>query len=210
MSQVRASSTSDTGRACWWSPSAVGFFGSCDGRGCSCPPNLLNLGPYRLRQIDRPESNHSIGFLAGSQITTACESSTRARRRAQRATSNSLRSSLAGWQAVDLVWSGSRYLQTKDLSAGQSDFCDVGHVFSGYIQSNLIPATSVRLLPRDAPSGDASFILDLRMIFSAQPNALGRGHYVLELTAFSENARSERLICKVQSGVPVGKAEVRA
>jgi len=104
---------------------------------------------------------------------------------------------LAGWQAVDLIWSGSPGVRTKDLSPRQPDFADVGHVFSSFLQSNAVSPTSVRVLYRDAPAvtHHARFMLDLHTQFNAQPNALERGHYVMELSAFSENAATMTLRC---------------
>ena len=100
------------------------------------------------------------------------------------------------WQSVDLVWSGRPGQATLSLNGGDAEFCDVGWVPSSYLQSNVIQPTHVDTLFIHEPSPlrhRGVFILSLSKVFKAQPNALQRGHYVLELRAFSDNARPRRL-----------------
>jgi hypothetical protein len=101
------------------------------------------------------------------------------------------------WQPVDLNWSGRPGVTRINLSPSEEAYCDVGHVSSNYIQSNI--ETGTRVIPRtrrrrpDAEQG--RFVLDLATVFNAQPNALEDGAYVIELTAYSDDAPTKTLLC---------------
>ena len=67
---------------------------------------------------------------------------------------------------------------------------------SNHIQSNRIPHTHNRRLYRDGanPQGHGRFFLDVARHYIERPNALEEGHYVLRLSAFSQNAPTQTLI----------------
>jgi hypothetical protein len=97
---------------------------------------------------------------------------------------------LDGWEPVDAIWSGRKHQPTVSLSQDEQAFCDIGHVVSNYIQSNLIRPTQMRVIRRDVrrPQRPGRFLLDLQTEYVSQPNALEQGHYALGIRLYSENA----------------------
>ena len=104
---------------------------------------------------------------------------------------------LGTWQPVDLIWSGKAGVQKIDLSSGEEVFCDVGHVSSNYIQSNVETATRVMRRAGPLPAEHGRFVLDLATVFNAQPNALEEGAYAIEVAVYSDNARTQTLVCNL-------------
>ncbi len=58
---------------------------------------------------------------------------------------------LNSWEPMPLTWSNLPGTIYRDLSPGEQAYCDVGHVFTNYIQSNAISPMSIRTLPKDGP-----------------------------------------------------------
>jgi hypothetical protein len=102
---------------------------------------------------------------------------------------------LTGWEPVDLIWSNRPGVSSIDLAARENAFCDVGHVFSNYIQSNRVRPTTVRELGRRPRQQQALFFLDGRSIPAAQRNALAAGVYALHMRMFSSNVKTRDFIC---------------
>lgn len=102
---------------------------------------------------------------------------------------------LDSWQPVPLIWAGAPNAATVDLSSGEERFADIAHLHAQAFQTNRIRPTDIRSLPR----GDthkpppARLFLDTQISFNAQPNALPRGRYCLELVAYSDNASTSKL-----------------
>lgn len=103
---------------------------------------------------------------------------------------------LVGWEPVDLIWSGRAGERGLAISPQQTEFCDIGHVASNFIQSNLVRPTAMRRIRRYLRDVDrqARFMLDLAREYNAQPNALEQGHYVLELAVYSENSSTSKVV----------------
>jgi hypothetical protein len=98
---------------------------------------------------------------------------------------------LTGWEPVDLIWSNRPGVSSIGLAARESAFCDVGHVFSNYIQSNRVRPTAVRELGQRQRQRQALFFLDGQLIPAAQRNALTAGVYALEMRMFSSNVKTK-------------------
>jgi hypothetical protein len=107
---------------------------------------------------------------------------------------------LTGWEPVDLIWSNRPGVSSIGLAARESAFCDVGHAFSNYIQSNRVRPTTVRELGHRQPQRQALFFLDGQLIPAAQRNALAAGVYALQMRMFSSNAKTKDFTCLLHFG----------
>jgi hypothetical protein len=97
---------------------------------------------------------------------------------------------LQGWEPADLVWALRPDISSITLAAEEAAFCDLGHTVSNYVQNNVLPSMARRVISRDLPDGGPSglFFLDVTRRHVAQVNCFNRGHYVLRLRVYSENA----------------------
>lgn len=49
------------------------------------------------------------------------------------------------------------------------------------------------------PNEQGRFVLDLATVFNAQPNALEEGTYAIDVVAYSENAKTQTVICGIRA-----------
>lgn len=99
---------------------------------------------------------------------------------------------LKEWHAANLPWIGRAASTTVDLHPAQDDFCDVGHVQTNALQNDVpLPQGERLLFKNDSKSRhQALFVLAPERRFQHLPSVLDRGHYVLGVRAYADNAES--------------------
>ena len=95
---------------------------------------------------------------------------------------------------VNMIWVGPKNIVV-NLNPGRKIFCDIGHISSRNYQEQKEKINFIDV--HGYKSNDLRFMLDSKQNYNSQPNCLGPGKYIIQVSFYCENAPTQKLFYEI-------------